>query len=204
MPLAALGETVENGTFAAQLEDWSVQGGVFGDSAVAVLTDQDSRALLHQRVPIEFGEFVLSFDFRNALSTDVPSGTFRDTFFATLYFTDETGAPDIANSPPPDALPLFDLDAGGAYNVHPAARIGSSTKGLGWWSFSLGFQSSHAFAIPAFDLRDLNIVRNDSAVAIDNVSIIQVPEPASCLLMAAGAVICGGMRRVKRNSSPSL
>ncbi|HEX8312003.1 MAG TPA: hypothetical protein VF614_11835, partial [Chthoniobacteraceae bacterium] len=134
MPLAALGETVENGTFAAQLEDWSVQGGVFGDSAVAVLTDQDSRALLHQRVPIEFGEFVLSFDFRNALSTDVPSGTFRDTFFATLYFTDETGAPDIANSPPPDALPLFDLDAGGAYNVHPAARIGSSTKGLGWWS----------------------------------------------------------------------
>jgi hypothetical protein len=85
------------------------------------------------------------------------------------------------------AISLFDLDATGSANV--TGSIGPSSKGANWSLFSLTFDNTHGFVVPAFDLRDLNLVNDDSAVALDNVTLVEVPEitqPPQDVIVRAG------------------
>ena len=138
----------------------------------------------------------LRFDFRNALSNNVPVGRVADTFFATLYFTNNAATFDIQGGAFDRAVPLFDLDSAGPFNVN--GTIGPSSKGTGWSLFATTFQNTHGFIVPAFELRDFNLINNDSAVAIDNV--VMVPEPGSWVLIGGllAGFVCTRRKRRQR------
>ena len=170
----ARADALVNGGFDSGLSGWQKQGGVFPLSGVAVLADDSfTSGLLWQPVASVDGQFTLTFDFRNALSASVPQGTLADSFFATLYFTDNLATFDIAGGVFDRAISLFDLDAAGLANV--TGSVGPSSKGANWSLFSLTFDNTHGFIVPAFDLRDLNFVDNDSSVGLDNVALSEIP-----------------------------
>jgi hypothetical protein len=171
----ARADALVNGGFDSGLSGWQTQGGVFPSMGVAVLADDSfTSGLLWQPVASLDGRFTLTFDFNNALSASVPQGALADSFFATLYFTDNLATFDIAGGMFDQAISLFDLDATGLANV--TGSIGPSSKGANWSLFTLTFDNTHGFIVPAFDLRDLNLVNDDSAVALDNVKLTEIPE----------------------------
>ena len=171
----ARADALVNGGFDSGLSGWQTQGGVFPSTDVAVLADDSfTSGLLWQPVASLDGRFTLTFDFNNALSASVPQGTLADSFFATVYFTDNLATFDIAAGVFDQAISLFDLDTSGPANV--TGSIGPSSKGANWSFFTLTFDNTHGFIVPAFDLRDLNLVNNDSAVGLDNVTLSEVPE----------------------------
>jgi hypothetical protein len=97
VPRSAWADAVVNGGFDSGLSGWQTDGGVFPSSGIAVLADDSfTSGLLWQPVASLDGRFTLTFDFNNALSASVPQGTLADSFFATLYFTDNLATFDIA------------------------------------------------------------------------------------------------------------
>lgn len=196
LPMAVDGAAiVTNGAFADGLDGWEIRGAIAGSSGIAVVTDENANvSLLFQPVEATPGIFEVRFDFRNALSSDVPTGRLADTFFATLYFTNDVTTLDIQAGVFDRAIPLFDLDSRGPFNVN--GTIGASSKGAGWSLFTRSFENTHAFIVPAFELRDFNFINDDSAVAVDNV--VMVPEPGSWLLTSGTLAGLAGMHRMRR------
>jgi len=188
------GALVMNGTFDESLDPWEIRGAVAGSTGIAVMTDGNAtRSLLFQPVPATIERFAIAFDFRNALSTTVPLGRVADSFFATLYFTDNPQTFDIDTGAYDRALPLFDMDSDGAFNVH--GTISGSSKGVDWSRFMGTFENLHSFVVPAFELRDFNLINDDSAVALDNITIFAIPEPQVPSLAAFGAGMTIGLTR---------
>jgi len=188
------GALVMNGTFDESLDPWEIRGTVAGSTGIAVMTDDNAtRSLLFQSVPATIEQFAIAFDFRNALSDTVPLGRVADSFFATLYFTDNPQTFDIDTGAYDRALPLFDLDSDGAFNVH--GTISESSKGADWSRFTGTFENLHSFVVPAFELRDFNLISDDSAVALDNITIFAIPEPQVPSLAAFGAGMTIGLTR---------
>jgi hypothetical protein len=185
---------VTNGTFDQGVEGWEIRGAVAGSTGIAVMTDNNvTRSLFFQPVPATTEKFAIAFDFRNALSSTVPIGRLADTFFATLYFTNNLQTFDIDTGNYDRAVPLFDMDANGAFDVQ--GTIGPSSKGVDWSRFTAVFDNLHSHVVPAFELRDLNLINDDSAVALDNVVLFVVPEPACPTLAAFGSGMLLGLRR---------
>ncbi|HEX5176928.1 MAG TPA: hypothetical protein VFV83_07865, partial [Chthoniobacteraceae bacterium] len=83
----------------------------------------------------------------------------------------------------------------GAFDVH--GTISASSKGPDWSRFTATFDNLHSFVVPAFELRDLNLINNDSAVALDNVVMFAVPEPRGPGLAAWGAGMLVGFSRLR-------
>jgi len=189
-------QLVTNGTFEADLSGWQIRGAIAGSNGISVITDENATvSRLYQPVAApKSGAFEIRFDFRNALSSSAPPGTFPDTFFATLYFTNNPATFDIGTGMFERAISLFDLDANGPFNVN--GTLGVSSKGAGWSLFTRSFDNVHGFIVPAFELRDLNFVNNDSAVAIDNV--VMIPEAQSWLLGGGGLAALAGRHRMRR------
>lgn len=199
--LPAEAQQLMNGSFDEGLNGWEIRGAVIGSSGLAILTDQNvSKSLLDQPVGATSRVYEVQFDFRNALSNNVPTGTLADTFFATLYFTDNLATFDIDGGVFDHAIQLFDLDSTGPFNVN--GTIGPSSKGTGWSLFTLFFQNTNSFIAPAFELRDFNFLNNDSAVAIDNVLL--VPEPGAWLLTSAALVGLTARHRMRGGERRSL
>ncbi len=205
----AVGATVAaadvlNGTFDSGLSDWVVEGDVTDDSGAARLGDSGAEySLLYQGVALGPGAYALQFDFLNGLSDEVLSDpfTFPDAFFASLYFIDDLAAFDLATLSYDAVHSLLDLDATGPYNVHGQGLLSASPLGAGWTRFRYSFLNSHAYALPTFEFFNLNGLRSDSAVLVDNVTIeavappAVVPEPASLILMVAGVLAGAALRR---------
>jgi len=191
------GGEVVNGDFTAGLTGWVTQGSVFGSSGIAVLTDGGTtRSLLDQPIGSAIGMFSLTFDYRDALSSTVPNGALADTLFASIYLSDNLAGLDVSGGGFAEAIPLFDLDSTGAFNVN--GTLGPSSKGVDWVKFTLTFNSTHEFLAPVFDLRDLNTINNDSAAAFDNVVLRAVPEPSAAvvaLIGIFGVVLCPTRKR---------
>jgi len=192
---------VVNGDFSSNLANWdSVNVSV--SAGEAILSDSsglDSR--LFQGVGLTMGQYTLEFDFLNELSADVPQGSFLDPFFASLYFINDINSFDLDNLVFDDALPLFDLDAGGP--VLYQGSIGNSSLKNGWSHYSAVFSNTFSYAIPTFELFNLNSMNNDSSVLIDNVVITAVPastvpEPATLTLLIAALSACRKRARKKR------
>ena len=192
---------VVNGDFSSNLANWENLN-VTVPSGEAKLGDSsglDSRLL--QGVGLSAGQYVLEFDFLDQLSGNVPSGSFFDTFFASLYFSNDINQFDLDNGVFDDVLPLFDLDAGGP--VLYQGSIGSSSLGNGWLHYSSVFTNTFNYAIPTFELFNLNSIDNDSSVLIDNVVITAVPastvpEPATLTLLIAA--LSAGRKRARKKS----
>src|SRR5205085_1829814 len=124
---------ISDSDFTSGLDPWSTQGSVTASNGVAIVTDSGvTRSLLFQPVTSGTGAFTLSFDFRNALSADVPVGALADTLFASIYFADSLAALDVPNGVFADSISLFDLDSAGAFNLVTNGSVGTSSKGTDW------------------------------------------------------------------------
>jgi len=197
---------LQNGDFSDELAGWLTEGDAVAVNDVAVLGDNSAfYSLLQQGLALADGDYTMSFDFKNQLSGTVPNDhpfAFLDTFFATLYFTDDLNGFNLAPGGFDTALPLFSLDANGVFDNSGA--IGPSGKGADWSRFSLTFHNSHAYVVPVFELLDFNFLDNDSRVLLDNVGITQapkptvIPEPSTIVLTGCGILtllIAGARRR---------
>ncbi len=190
----ALGAPI-GGDFSVGLDDWTTQGDVTIDAGAARLSDEDAfYSSLYQPVALDGGVSSLSFDFKAELSESVPGGPFGfpDTFFATLYLTDQSDF-DPLSLAATDAIALFDADRGGVAPL--SGSVTASTSRAGWLTYVLEFETTRAFAVPIFELFDQNFIPGDSRVWIDDVVIAPVeptthpiPEPSAALLMASGAL----------------
>jgi hypothetical protein len=189
--LAAAG--VVNGEFSNNLANWDSLN-VTVSSGEAILSDGSGlNSRLFQGVGLAAGQYTVEFDFLNQLSAEVPPGSFLDTFFASLYFIDDINLFDLDALAFDDALPLFDLDAGGPFLYQ--GSVGSSSLGNDWSHYTAVFNNTFNYAIPTFELFNLNSIDDDSRVLIDNVVINavppnSVPEPATLGLLIAGLSAC--------------
>lgn len=194
---------VINGDFAGGLASWVSTGDVSAPPGYARLGDNGQvYSLLYQGVPLATGDYMLDFDFKNALSLTAPGAqTFPDVHFASLYFINDMGQFNLGANQFDLGVPLFDMDSVGVYNNHGA--ITASPLGPDWLHFALAFTNNHAYAIPTFEFFDLNFIDNDSAVLIDNVRIgvvtRTVPEPASYLLITVGLLSLSLLHRHARH-----
>lgn len=189
----AAADPIVNGDFSSGFSGWSGSG-IVNNSGFALLEDNDGYALLYQGAALAPGNYTLDFDFTTILSELIPQGTFADSFYASLYFVDDISTFDLAALSFDDVVPLIDLSG-------PLIDWGGgtvTTVGNGWLHYSIGFSNSYQYAIPVFELFDLNFILGDSRIEIDNVAIggTAVPEPASALLLAA--VLGAAVLRKKR------
>ncbi|HMO50241.1 MAG TPA: PEP-CTERM sorting domain-containing protein [Kiritimatiellia bacterium] len=187
------GNAVSNGTFEAGLDFWNVTGTVQVLAGEAVISDTLPFAMLHQTVLLTSGVYTLSFDFRPALSDQTERGRFPDTFFASLYFTDDDSTLDIPGLVFDEAAPLFDLDWMGIFNNQ--GTVGPSALGPDWFHFTYEFTMVYQYVAVAFELAGINGVNGDSSVRIDNVMIAVVPEPATWAFLGCGAWVWWIRRR---------
>jgi hypothetical protein len=185
-----------NGDFANGLNGWSTVGDVTTNNQEAVLGDNSATdSLLYQAVALVPGQYSLQFDFLNGLSSVLPNLGFLDTFFASLYFINDVSQLDILGGGFDAFTPLFDLDDSGIFNL--TGSVGTSSKGGNWQHYSLTFQNSFNYVVPAFELLEQNFVNADSTVRIDNVNIelSAVPEPGTLLLVGSGLLLIGRIVR---------
>ncbi|MBI2425203.1 MAG: hypothetical protein HYV27_20420 [Candidatus Hydrogenedentes bacterium] len=193
--------SVVNGAFDSGLSSWTASGDVTAATEAVLGDNGTDYSLLYQGVALAPGAYRIEFDFLNLLSGDlsVDPFAFPDTFFGSLFFTDDLGAFDLAGAVFDDVTPLLDLDASGASNVNGV--LGASALGGNWTHFTLDFSSNYAYAIPVFELFDLNLATGDSQVWVDNVSITpsipNLPEPATMTLSLMGLVACVATRMRK-------
>lgn len=188
-------ELSTNGDFAALLPGWTFTSGVAVEEGAAVIRDgPTSLTQLYQVLAFPAGPGFIEFDWSEALSEVVTEGGLRDTFFVSLYFLGDLEAASFD----PDAAPLdasarlMDLDFEGPFNLGGA--LSASPAREGWNRFSAGFDTPHRNLAVVFELADQNLVNGDSAVRIDNVSIV-IPEPAAAALALTGAAGLWLLRR---------
>ncbi len=201
---------IVNGDFSSGLSGWTQGGDVsVNSSGEAVLSDENNwYSWLYQGAALSPSTYTIEFDFQNNLSgviPDDPPWAFFDTFYASLYFTDDMASFDLTASVYDEAHSLFNMDYNGVFDddFNPGTTNGtlsSSSKGDDWTHFSFTFQTSYAYAIPVFELYDYNYLFGDSQVLIDNVSIAPVPEPATILLLGTGLVGLVSIRRRRRHT----
>jgi hypothetical protein len=167
-PSHTLASPLSNGDFSDGLNTWLFQGGVSNNNQEALITDTSPLNNLYQSAAVVQGEHTFSFDFFSGVSGFTPQNAFPDTFFSSLYFTDNAGSFDINNLQFSNSLSLFDYDLYGI-NVHNGF-IAQSSKGPDWYRFQINLDVSNNFVIPFFELLNLNNTRGDSSVRLDNIS----------------------------------
>ena len=191
---------VVNGTFDAGLESWSTDGALFSTGAQGVITDQTKRrALLWQVVTLTPGLYELSFDVRTNLARELQPGTLPDVFFASLFTALDPVFDPVAPGGFTAVLPIVDMDYRGVTALGSGAATAPSPKGPVYLRVTMAFAAEAGSVAPVFEVNDLNFAPSDSVAAIDNVTIILVPEPSGAFLaLFASGAACGWRRRHAR------
>lgn len=147
------------------------------------------------------GDYGIAFDYKNELSPEFAEGSFPDTAFASLYFTDDLADFSIEERVFDGSQPLMDIDHQGPFNV--GGGIAPSPGMTDWYRFSGMFTATSLYTVVAFELDNLNGEYGDSIFRVANVALI--PEPAVTGLLAAGGmlVLAGRRRRAGRSQSSS-
>ncbi len=157
----------QNGNFSDGLNGWLFQGGVSVQNQEALISDSSSSNHLYQSIATTPGEYTLSFDFFSGISNTSPQNAFYDTFFSSIYFTNNAAIFDVDSLQFNSSLALFDYDDYGI-NLHNGF-LSNSSKGPDWFRFQITFNVNNNFVLPFFELFNLNAVSGDSSVRIDNV-----------------------------------
>ena len=142
------------------------------------------------------GDYGIAFDYKNELSPEFAEGSFPDTAFASLYFTDDLADFSIEERVFDGSQPLMDIDHQGPFNV--AGGTAPSPGMTDWYRFTGMFTATSLYTVVAFELDNLNGEYGDSIFRVANVALI--PEPAVSGLLAAGSmlVLAGRRRRSRR------
>ena len=185
-----------NGDFSSGLGGWATEGDVSPDPGYAVLGDNDSvYSLLYQSIALDIETYSIEFDFQNKLS-DYLSGTFPDSFYASIYFIDNINSFSLEDLIYDDTISLFSMDVNGVFNNY--GNINSSNISPDWLQFNTNFTNDYNYAIITFELYDFDYENNDSQVLMDNISISPVPEPATLVLLGSGLAGMGLFSRRKK------
>jgi hypothetical protein len=183
--------------FSGGLTGWTASGDVSVAEGEAVLGDAAAGlSYLYTLVPLEPGLYRLAVDVRPAVSGAIPTGTLPDVFFASVYFVDDPDFFDLPSNAADGAVALFDVAAPG-FTLWTGA-LAPSDKGEDWVRYTGEFALAYAYAIPVFELNEENRIAGDSRVALDNLSVILVPEPASLAYLMAGIWACRMRYRRRR------
>ena len=192
---------LSNGDFTGSTASWTTSGTVVNTGDAAVFSDSVATPTSMYQSGVlarDLSRIDLVFDLFNRLSATVPTGFVADAFFATLYFGTAPFGATLAGGSFEQAVGLFDLDSSGAFNVAPGATFGPSPKGAGWTRYTLSQVmapgSPAGFATLAFEFYNLNGSGADSVVAVDNVSLVTVPEAGVAALLIP-ATLCLLVRR---------
>lgn len=187
---AAYANSIVNGDFSNGLNGWTSQGNVTASGGIGILDDNNQayHSQLYQTASGS-GHYLFSFDFYNGLSGAFDESNpfaFPDSFFATLYFSDNSGFDPNAPGALDDYLALFDLASGGVSNLTGSVRPIASSDG--WLHYTISFNTTYAYVIPTFELYNDNGTSGDSQVLLDNVTLQApiVPEPATIMLIGGG------------------
>lgn len=190
-----------NGDFTGSLSSWTVSNTVFNTGDAAIFSDSvASPVSMFQSVEGPTG-FSLSFDYFNGLSSTVLGGFVPDTFFATLFLGTTPFGSTLAGGTYAEAIPLFDLDSSGAFNLASGTILGASPKGTGWTRYTLHRETAPAFTSPvvmtlAFEFFNLNGINSDSVAGVDNVLLTSiVPEPGRTSFILFGLSVLFLRRR---------
>ena len=179
---------LQNGDFSSGLSSWSSSGDVTVASAAAIVGDnQQNDSLLYQLVPLAPGTYVVSWDMNPTLSSSAPSGSFLDTFYATLYFANNPATFNIVNGQFDNSATMLNMDSGGPFSS--TVTLTPSTTVPGWQTATLTFNNTYAYIAVSFELINLNNVSNDSNVQLDNVTISAVPEPRTAALASVAIAL---------------
>jgi hypothetical protein len=170
LPLLALAG-LRNGDFSQGLRFWKTAWpATVADGALVLSDARTTHSFAFQSAPCAPGSaLTVEFDFYNALATTNAQGTFRDSFYASLYQVDDPARFVLENDRFDRAQGLLDLDAGGVFNVNGA--VTNSVRGSGWQHFTGTVTAAHSNAVVVFELYDLNLAAGDSAVRIANVGV---------------------------------
>ncbi len=190
-----------NGDFSRPLAGtWQTTGAIALAGDVAAMTDGSTQSLIWQEVSLFPGPYRLTFDFLPAVSTVVPGGTFPDTLFASVYSLPPGSTFDpLAPSGFTGVVDLFDVDRSGPLTLF--GTITASPRGGLWLSYTGDFSVGPDSLVLVLDLENLNGLRDDSTVALDDFDISYVPEPGTFYLpMAAGLAVWLRRRRSTRNA----
>jgi hypothetical protein len=165
---------IQNGGFDTNLNGWTTDGDVeVVDGAAKLADSNDDYSLLFQTVSVNTGRYILDFEFANHMSpflSDPGSGFgFQDICFASLYFLDDLNGFDLNLAGSQNFISLFNLDFEAPYDV--TGTITKSARSVGWWHFTLPFQNNWKYAVPVFEILDLNGIANDSSILMDDVVI---------------------------------
>lgn len=159
-----------NTDFSQGLIHWKAAWPVSTIDGEALLTDAAAQHVYFFQAFLSGPETVtIEFDFRNELCPTNRPGTFRDSFYVSVYQVDHPGDFILEHDKFARAGGLMDLDAGGPFNVNGV--VTDSPKGPGWWRFTGTWTNAHAYALVVFELYDLNLTPGDSAVRLDNVMV---------------------------------
>ncbi|MBC8413113.1 MAG: PEP-CTERM sorting domain-containing protein [Nitrospira sp.] len=188
-----------NGDFSSGLTGWTIINNVTETSGEAILNDSNGITALYQGAALAAGNYTIEFDFLNQMSSSslVHPFTFFDTFFASLYYINDINTFNLTTLTFDGEAALFDMDHTGNFNVN--GTITASSKGGSWEHFSTSFVNNFNYAIPTFELFEINFANGDSSLNIDNVEIAAnvapIPEPSTLLLTAGGIIGFTYLRR---------
>ena len=159
----------QNGEFSEGLSSWTSSGDVGVVAGGANLGDRSAEGSQLLQLLSLRGPSVLSFEWNGILSPVVPQGRAPDTFFATLYFTDQRSSFSLNPGGFDTAQPLLDQDRGGV-----SLSSGTTEPGTlpGWTRFTLGLPGTHRFVAAVFELFGDNLIANDSLVQPDHMKLL--------------------------------
>jgi PKD repeat protein len=194
---------VTNGAFNDGLAGWTFSGNVSASSDPSLTTsltkDSTVQSVLFQTVQQQGSPINLSIDFYYAVLSDVvPSGTFTDTAYFSIYESTNalTLRPDLGQFD--SVSSVFDATFNGFTNVVAGVSIQPSSRGPDWWTVSLtNYTPTHNFVAPTLEVYNFNGIANDSTALMTGVVMDSVPEPGTTVLLGLAFVLALAVRRIR-------
>jgi len=179
-------QLIVNGGFDSDLSGWTTNGSVAQSSGFALLDEGlgGGDSAIFQTVGGGGDPLLLSCAlFIEGMSQDVPGGSLADTAFGTVYFGDVAFGADASAGIFNESLSLFDLDHTGLTILENSLTMEDIAARPGWVRMTVLLNTTRDFTTFVVEEINLNLINEDSIIAIDEVSIEVIPESSPSLLV---------------------